>query len=138
MPVLDTELIFGLNPNDKHHKTTLKILHELAKEDQEILAPDTSIFEFQSVLRGLNKKLFEVKLALASLKQVFEENGIKEVRTLGIGTILLQCEFEEKYGLSYFDSLIAASAFILDKVVVSNDRAFDKVPDLSRIPTRQR
>ncbi len=138
MPVLDTELIFGLNPNDKHHTSTLKILDELSKNGQEIFAPDTSIYEFQSVLRGLNKKLSEVKLALASLKQVFEEKSVKEARTIGIGTILLQCEFEEKYGLSYFDSLIAASAFILDRVIVSNDRAFDKVPDLERIPIRQR
>ena len=75
-------------------------------------------------------------MALASLKQVFEENSIKEARTLGIGTILLQCEFEEKYGLSYFDSLIAASVFVLDRVIVSNDHAFDKVPDLARIPIR--
>ncbi len=136
MPVLDTEVIFGLNPNDKHHASTVRILDELAKKAQEILAPDTSIYEFQSVLRGLNKKLPEVKLVLASLKQVFEEHGIKEARTLGIGTILMQCEFEEKYGLSYFDSLIAASAFVLDRVIVSNDRAFDKVPDLARIPIR--
>ena len=136
MPVLDTELIFGLNPSDKHHSSTLKILGELSKKGQEIFAPDTSVYEFQSVLRGLNKKLSEVKLALASLKQVFEENSIKEARTLGIGTILLQCEFEERYGLSYFDSLIAASAFVLDRVIVSNDRAFDKVPDLARIPRK--
>jgi predicted nucleic acid-binding protein len=136
LPVLDTEVIFGLNPNDKHHTSTLKILDALAKKKQEIFAPDTSIYEFQSVLRGLNKKLSEMKLALASLKQVFEETGIKEARTLGISTILLQCEFEEKYGLSYFDSLIAASAFVLDRVIVSNDRAFDKVPDLARIPIK--
>jgi len=114
----------------------LKIIDELLKKKQEILAPDTAIHEFQFVLRGLNKKLPAVKLALASLMQVFEENGIKEVRTLGIGTCLLQCEFEEKYDLSYFDSLIAASAFMLDRVIVSNDRAFDEVPDLTRIPIR--
>jgi predicted nucleic acid-binding protein len=136
LPVLDTEVIFGLNPNDKNHRSTLKILNELSKKGQEIFAPDTSVYEFQSVLRGLNKKLAEIKLAVISLKQAFEDNNIEEVRTLGIGTIVLQCEFEEKYGLSYFDSLIASSAFVLDKVIVSNDRAFDKVPSLGRIPTR--
>ncbi|MGH9878795.1 MAG: type II toxin-antitoxin system VapC family toxin [Nitrososphaerales archaeon] len=136
MPVLDTEVIFGLNPHDKHHTSTLKIIDELSKKEQEILAPDTSIYEFQFVLRILNRRLSEVKLALASLKQIFEENRIKEARTLGIGTILLQCEFEEKYSLSYFDSLIAASAFVLDRVIISGDRAFDKVPGLARIPIR--
>ncbi len=136
MPVLDTELIFGLNPKDKHHESTLKVLRELSSDGQKIYAPDTSIYEFQSVLRGLNKKLPEVKLALAALKQVFEDNGIAEARTVGIGTLLLQCEFEEKYRLSYFDSLVAASAFVLDKIIVSDDREFDKVPELTRIPTR--
>ena len=136
MPVLDTELLFGFNPKDKRHESTLKILNELSKKGQKVFAPDTSIYEFQSVLRGLGKKLSEIKLAMISLKQAFEENGIEEARTLGIGTILLQCEFEEKYKLTYFDSLIAASAFALDRVIVSDDRIFDKVPDLSRIPIR--
>jgi len=136
LPVLDTEVIFGLNPKDKNHTSTLKMLHELSKKEEQIFAPDTSIYEFQSVLRGLNKKPSEVKLALISLKQAFGDSNIEEVRTIGIGTIVLQCEFEERYGLSYFDSLIAASAFVVDKVIVSNDRAFDKVPSLRRIRIR--
>lgn len=136
MPVLDTEVIFGLNPTDKNHTSTLKMLHELSKKEEQIFAPDTSIYEFQSVLRGLDKKPSEVKLALISLKQAFWDSNIEEVRTIGIGTIVLQCEFEERYGLSYFDSLIAASAFVVDKVIVSNDRAFDQVPGLRRIRIR--
>ena len=136
MPVLDTEIIFALNPKDKSNMSTLKTLGELSKKGEEIFAPDTSIYEFQSVLRGLNKKPSEVKLALISLKQAFEDNNIEEARTLGIGTIVLQCEFEEKYGLSYFDSLIAASTFVLDRIIVSGDRAFDKVPGLRRIGIR--
>lgn len=136
MPVLDTEVIFGLNPNDKNHESTLKILNELSKKGDKIFVPDTAIFEFQSVLRGLNKKPAEIKLAVISLKQVFEDNNVEEAGTLGVGIIALQCEFEEKYGLSYFDSLIAASAFVLDRVIVSNDRAFDKIPGLARITTR--
>ncbi|MEM2760471.1 MAG: PIN domain-containing protein [Nitrososphaerales archaeon] len=137
MPVLDTEILFGLNPRDKHHGSTLKILKELSERNQKIFAPDSSVYEFQAVLSGLNKKLPEIMLAMISLKQAFEENGIEEAKTLSIGTILAQCELEEEYSLTYFDSLIAASALTLDKIIVSDDRVFDKVPSLSRISIRK-
>lgn len=38
-----------------------------------------------------------------------------------------QAEIEEKKGLSYFDSLIAASALAVDgAIIVSDDSAFDR------------
>jgi len=43
-----------------------------------------------------------------------------------------QCEIEERYGLTFFDSFIAASTFRLDSVLVSDDRSFDKLPGMKR------
>jgi len=43
-----------------------------------------------------------------------------------------QCELREKCGLSYFDSLIAASALSFDCQLIS-DEAFDKILGLKRI-----
>jgi len=39
-----------------------------------------------------------------------------------------------QYNLSYFDSLIAASAMNIDNTIVSNDRVFDYIAGLKRIP----
>ena len=43
-------------------------------------------------------------------------------------------EISKNYGLTFFDSLIAASSLKVDRTIVSDDKAFDKVPDLKRIP----
>ncbi|MEX2723476.1 MAG: PIN domain-containing protein, partial [Candidatus Freyarchaeota archaeon] len=59
---------------------------------------------------------------------------VEEAHIIGTYLIIRQAEIEEKYGLSYFDSLIAASSLKLDGIVVSDDKAFDRVPNLKRIP----
>ena len=48
--------------------------------------------------------------------------------------IAQQCSLESDYKLTFFDSLLAASALSLDSTIVSDDAAFDLVPGLSRIP----
>ena len=39
----------------------------------------------------------------------------------------------KRYNLSYFDSLIAASALTLDRQIISDNQSFDKISDLKRI-----
>jgi predicted nucleic acid-binding protein len=43
-------------------------------------------------------------------------------------------EIEEKYDISFFDSLIVASALRLDLGILSDDRAFDRIPGIVRTP----
>ncbi len=129
MPVIDTEFLFALNPNDRRHEKALKTLSVKG-----LKVPDTALFEFQVVLRARDRKPDEVASAMKALKYVFESNRIKEVSTINADLFVKQAEIEEKYGLSYFDSLIAASALAVDGVVVSDDAAFDKVPELKRVP----
>jgi predicted nucleic acid-binding protein len=63
---------------------------------------------------------------------------VKEVKTVSTSLLALQSEIEAGYGLSYFDSLIAASALTLDHRVVSDDEAFDRIPDFERVPITRR
>jgi len=130
MPVADTELIFALNPRDPKHEDALRKI----KETPGLVVPDTAILEFQVVLRSRGRTASQVKIALLALRQILSQYKVREVSTLNTGLLVNQCELEEKYGLSYFDSLIAASALALDKRIVSDDRAFDKIPGLERIP----
>ncbi len=129
MPVLDTEVLFAFNPNDKKHKTISKILRIKG-----LKVPDTALLEFQIVLKARGRSCEEIREAMEALKFIFSSNKIKEVKTISTDLIILQSEIEEKYGLSYFDSLIASSALMLDKTIVSDDKAFDKIPNLRRIP----
>lgn len=129
MPVADTELLFALNPNDRKHKAALK-----AFTTNHLRVPDTAILEFQVVLRARGKKAGEVALAVQALKYILEGKRVEEAHIIDTYLIIRQAEIEEKYGLSYFDSLIAASSLKLDGIVVSDDKAFDRVPNLKRIP----
>lgn len=104
------------------------------KEISSLTAPDTALLEFQTVLRARGTTPSEVKMALLALHEALRHNNVEEVRTINTGLLALQCDLEERYGLSYFDSLIAASALVLDRKVVSDDEAFNRLPDLERIP----
>ena len=134
MPVLDTEVLFALNPRDRKHNAALKVLSEIRKKSKEILVPDTVIFEFQIILKSIVKEPLTIKAAILALRRAIEINGGKEVRTMDSDLIMRQCEIEERYGLTYFDSLIAASVLKLDGEIISDDKAFSRIPGIHRIP----
>jgi len=130
MPIVDTEVLFATSPRDPRHQHTLRVFKEVGS----LKAPDTAILEFQTVLRARNIATSEVKVALLALHEVLWRNHVEEAKTMNTNLLALQCEIEERYRLSYFDSLIAASALVTDRQVVSDDEAFDRVPELKRIP----
>lgn len=130
MPIADTEVLFALNPRDPKHTHAIKTLQDL----DNITVPDTSILEFQIVLRGRGRSSSQVRNALLALHEILRRMKVGENKTINITLLALQCELEERHGLTYFDSLIAASALTLDGQVISDDRAFNKIPNLERIP----
>ena len=132
MPVADTELLFAMNPRDRKHKDAINLL----KEVNGLVVPDTAILEFQIVLRARGRSPSQVRIALLALHEVLTQNNVKEVKTLSVSLLAFQSELEERYRLSYFDSLIAASALTLDRQVVSDDEAFDRIPNIKRVPIK--
>ncbi|RJS82796.1 type II toxin-antitoxin system VapC family toxin [Candidatus Bathyarchaeota archaeon] len=132
MPVADTELLFAMNPRDRKHKDAINLL----KEVNGLVVPDTAILEFQIVLRARGRSPSQVRIALLALHEALTQNNVKEVKTLSVSLLAFQSELEEKYRLSYFDSLIAASALTLDRQVVSDDEAFDRIPNIKRVPIK--
>ena len=66
-------------------------------------------------------------MALLAPHEALTRSDVKEVKTLSMSLLAFQSEVEDRYGLSYFDSLIAASVLTLDRQVVSDDEAFDRI-----------
>lgn len=130
MPVADTDFIFAINPKDHKHQHAMRLLKELSG----LMVPDTAALEFQVVLRARGRSPSQVKIALLALHEALTRSNVKEVKTVSMSLLAFQSELEDRYGLSYFDSLIAASVLTLDRQVVSDDDAFDRVPNLKRIP----
>ncbi|RLF17875.1 MAG: hypothetical protein DRZ82_09280 [Thermoprotei archaeon] len=131
MPVADTELLFLLNPKDPRYKHALRILDELGST---LLVPDVALMEFEITLRSRNIEWEKVRKALLAIRGILDDYGIMEVKTIDSLMLIRHIELMENYGLSYFDSLIAASALKIDNTIVSDDKDFDKVRGLKRIP----
>jgi len=104
----------------------------------DLMMPDSAAIEYQAVLRSRGRSPAQTKLALLALHEALTRKKVKEAKTISTSLLAYQAELEEKYGLSFFDSLIAASALALDRKVVSDDQAFDRVPDLKRKPLSPR
>lgn len=132
MPIADTEFLFAMSPNDRRHREAMEILSSMG----DLKIPDTSLFEFQVVLRARNKKPSEIAKAILALKQIFGRR-IKEAQTINMDLFIRQADIQEKYGLTYFDSLVAASALAIDETIVSDDRDFDRVDGLKRLPLKK-
>jgi predicted nucleic acid-binding protein len=129
MAVADTELLFALNPLDRKHARALRYL-----ERHRVLVPDVALFEFQIVLRARGRSAAKVASAMMALKQIFIKYNMKEVNTINTELFIRQAEIEERFSLSYFDSLVAAAALSLGDALISDDAAFDRVPGIERVP----
>jgi len=129
MPVADTEVLFALSPRDPKHSLVMQLLASRA----DVVVPDVAVLEFQLVLRARGKRPAEVRTAMLALHEAIVRHGMEETQTLSTSSLSLQSELEERYGLSYFDSLVAAAALVSDGRVISDDEAFDRVPGLERI-----
>jgi len=116
MPVADTDLLFAINPRDHKHKHAMRLLKEVSG----LIVPDTATLEFQVVLRARGRSPSQVRMALLALHEALTQNNVKEVKTLSTSLLAFQSELEERYRMSYFDSLIAASTLTLDRQVVSD------------------
>ena len=131
MPVADTELLFLLNPKDPRHEYALRIVEKLKGR---LYVPDTALLESEVTLRSRGRSSRQVVMAFLALKKIFIDYDIKEICTLNLDTMLLHLDLVERYKLSYFNSLLAASAISVDSIIVSDDKVFDNVMGLKRIP----
>lgn len=130
MPVLDTQVLFALNPADRKHSHVSKLL----ASGKGLIMPDVCLLEYEMVLKARGRKLGDIRQSLLALSKILTEAGVEEANTLGSFLLGTQMKLEGELGLSFFDSLIAASALSLDSVIVSDDSSFDDVPGLSRVP----
>jgi len=129
LPVADTDLLFALSPRDPKHRVVLQLVRKL-----DIVVPDVVVLEFALVLRNRGKSPQEIRAALQALHTIMERLHLPLLPTLSPSLLSLACELEQRYQLTFFDSLVAATALLHDNQVVSDDKAFDKVRGLTRIP----
>lgn len=131
MPIIDTVVLFAAA--DRSDRVHLKATAQLRKLGRGLLLGTFALMEFDVVLksRGFSGKERRDEMTLLTIDFPRVATSVHPItpRTLYLGSL-----YEERFGLDYFDSLLAAEASEHDGAMVSTDREFDRIPGLRRIP----
>lgn len=131
LPVLDTQVIFAFNPDDKHHKHSVRVLEE-AKTSGNYYISEFAVLELILVLRSRGVSSKDVVDILSALEVVMKEYRLRLLSGLELKDFADAMMFLSE-GVTLFDALIAVSARKVDGKVVSDDQSFDKL-GVTRIP----
>ena len=131
MPVLDTVVLLAVaDSKDKHHSIAKNHLKNIKKKNYRLST--FALLEFDIVLksRGLSfdERMEKVGLLIKDLPQV-----TRRMSSITPATIYLTARLEKELSMDYFDAGVASEALQSDGVVISTDRVFDKVPNLTRV-----
>ncbi len=129
MPLLENDVIFAyLNQSDANHATAERIFQKLQKGEIVVEISSVSLIEMELIYKSerIEDKLLEHLAAVAALPNV---NYIALTPDLAVASVYLR----QTLNLTFFDSHYAATALNLDRKIISFDRAYDRVPGLTRI-----
>lgn len=130
MPLIETDLLYSfLNANDINHQFANNVILRVNSGDLEVKFSSVSLIELQLIYKSRNIE-FEFELDLAEFQR------IKNVEWAVLDPIsaLTAIHLRKKYNLSFFDSLHVGMAINLDKQLISQDKEYDLVSGLKRIP----
>ncbi|MEM2106466.1 MAG: PIN domain-containing protein [Candidatus Bathyarchaeia archaeon] len=131
LPVLETDFLMGLRREDKKHRLCMTIL-DLAKTKKikKLAICGSAFIEIGIGLRGslARRDIVEVLRNLRALIIPVTEIPLTSL------IVMLGLELEERLSVSnLFDCLHAATALNYDAVIISDDRFYEQVPNLTRL-----
>ena len=130
MPLIETDTLYSfLNANDANHKFAEIIILRVNNGDLDVKFSSVSLIELQLIYKSKGIE-YEFELDLVELQR------IKNIEWTLLDTIssLTAIHLRKKYNLSFFDSLHVGIAITLDKQIISQDKEYDKIIGLQRIP----
>lgn len=129
MPLLENDVIFAyLNEYDSKHAIADGIFQKLRDGEFSVEISSVSLIEMELIYRSekMEDKLLRDLAAMAALPSV---NYVTLTPDMAVASVYLR----QTLNLPFFDSHYAASALNLDRKVISFDKAYDRVPGLTRI-----
>ncbi|MCD6443895.1 PIN domain-containing protein [Candidatus Bathyarchaeota archaeon] len=134
MPLIELDMLIAfVNVSDELHRTAVAVFEKIAEgELKNVVIPASAYMEYELVLRsrGYNENVIREDV-----------ESFRRIPNLGeaplTSSILIEASrLRERYRLSYFDSLHAASALSYDRTIVSVDQAYQTVAGLKAIDPR--
>jgi len=132
LPLIETDTIIGfLNKGDIFHEESNEIFEKISNGELDAEISSVSLIELQLIYKS--KKIeyqFEFDLA--------EFQAIKNLKwaPLTVVSSLTAINLRKRYNLTFFDSLHVGIAFNLDNQIISQDKKYDNISGLKRIPLR--
>ncbi|MEM2704038.1 MAG: PIN domain-containing protein [Candidatus Bathyarchaeia archaeon] len=129
MPLLENDVIFAyLNEYDPNHPIAEGLFQKLQDGKLSVHISSVSLIEMELIYRSekMEEKLLKDLAALAALPYV-------KYVPLTPDTAVASVYLRQTLNLTFFDSHYAATALNLDRKIISFDKAYDKVPGLTRI-----
>ncbi len=135
MPILELDMMIAfVNSADTLHKLASEVFDKVVRGELENAAiPCSAYMEYELALRSRGYDEEEIRLDLESFRSM---RNLGEV-PLTPEILLEASRLRSRYRLSYFDSLHAASALAHDKVIISVDKAYQKIPGLRIVDPRK-
>jgi len=131
LPVLDTVVVFGaMDLKDTAYDKSKRFLARLGEPDYYLAG--FALFEFDIVMKSRGFSYGQRMLQHALLAKDYPLSAVK-VRPLSPTVLYLSARIEGEEGTDYFDAGVSAEAKVLDGIVVSSDRVFDKLKGMKRI-----
>lgn len=129
MPLLENDVIFAyLNEYDSNHTIADRIFRKMQNGEIDVEISSVSLIEMELIYRSekVEDQLLRDLAAIAALPHV---EYVKLTPDVAVASVYLR----QTLNLTFFDSHYAATALNLDRKVISFDKAYDRVPGLTRI-----
>ena len=129
MPLIENDVVFAyLNEYDSNHAIAERIFQKLENGEVNVEISSVSLIEMELIYRSekMEDKLLKDLAAMAALPNV---KYVVLTPDVAVASVYLR----QTLNLTFFDSHYAATALNLDRKVISFDKAYDRIPGLTRI-----
>ncbi len=128
MPVIELDMLIAfVNPLDRLHSLADELFKRVSSGKVKVAVATSALLEYELLLRSRSYSQEDIRADIEAFRNLLVEVP------LDAGIIIRASELRDEYGLTYFDSLHAASAIAKDGVIISSDRAYEKVDGLKAI-----
>ncbi len=131
MPIIELDMLIAfVNKADKLHSIAVRIFEAIISGRLgNVAVPTSAYMEYELVLKSRG---YSEDTILSDI------DAFRKIRNLGevplTSEVLIKAsELRKKYGITYFDSLHAASALLHDKKIISKDRAYREIRELKTL-----
>jgi predicted nucleic acid-binding protein len=132
MPLIETDTKIGfINKNDRFHKEASYIFKKISQGELDLSISSVSLIELQLIYKSKNIE-FQFSFDLAEFQSI---RNLKWA-PLSVESSLTALNFRKRYNLSFFDSLHIGIAINLDKQIISQDKEYENIKGLTRIPLK--